>query len=95
MKRTVATDWAYVPDCEFTQRDFKRRLGITERNRVRDVRIRGDSITIEVFRGGELVRYETGQQEFKDMLGITDRRAVLVVYASVWDRKVQISHAGN
>ena len=94
MRRIVTEDKGYVPDCEFSQRAFKARLGITERNWVRNVQVRGDHITIDLGRSkDQRVTYETDQREFKENLGITDGRPILLVRASVWDRKVQISLA--
>jgi hypothetical protein len=91
VKRTTATDWAYAADYTFMQHQFRRLLGITERENVRSVDISGNSIVLRILHKGEMVHYETTQQEFKKLLGITDPENVLIVYASVWSSKVQIS----
>jgi hypothetical protein len=96
MKRTVTGDRGYVPDFEFSVRDFKKRLGIAERGNVHDVDINGDRITVRMPRHrDERVEYELDQAEFKARLDIADPRPVLIVFASVWDSKVKLSLADN
>jgi hypothetical protein len=98
VRRTVTEDKGYVPDYTFSWRDFKKRLGITERDHVRTVTVRGMTITVIMprdTRKDERAEYEFSQQEFKDLLGITDPRSVSCVFASVWSNSVDLSMYGE
>jgi hypothetical protein len=98
MKRTVREDRGYVPDYTFNWRDFKKRLGITERDHVRTVQVQGMTVTVIMprdTRRNERAEYVFSQQEFKDLLGITDPRSVSGAFASVWSSSVDLSMYGE
>jgi hypothetical protein len=77
MRRTVTRNQGYLPDYTFTSRRLKKRLGITDRERVNWIKFRGDEVSV-ILSGRKTGRaqwdsatYTLRTAEFAEKLGIS------------------------
>jgi hypothetical protein len=100
MEKTTERDVGYVPDYVFTQRKFKRLLGIDDcRALVRGIEKLPTGnvvVTMNVYRG-QRTRYAMSEAEFREKLGLDASRSFLLAFVDNWSSfsKIQISMTGR